>query len=164
MEAMAVFLDCVLRVDLVDHLLDDAVAMLTDEVFRDSFDFFTVSLTVSKLAATFDVSKADITWGITLVLMLRSVGAIAFGIAADKWGRKWPFIINNLLFIILELLTGFMTKYLGLSLLYPCITDGVTATRVSSSSVRFSASPWAVFTGTAPPLHSRTRRRRHMEF
>jgi len=75
----------------------------------DSFDFFTVSLTVSALAKEFDRSKKDITWGITLVLMLRSVGAIGFGLAADKWGRKWPFIINNLLFIILELATGFMT-------------------------------------------------------
>lgn len=62
------------------------------------------------MAETFGKSKKDITWGITLVLMLRSVGSITFGIAADKWGRKWPFIINNLLFIILELLTGFMTR------------------------------------------------------
>ena len=43
------------------------------------------------------------------MLMLRSVGSVTFGIAADKWGRKWPFIINNLLFIIFELLTGFVT-------------------------------------------------------
>jgi SHS family lactate transporter-like MFS transporter len=73
----------------------------------DAFDFFTVSLTVENLAETFDVSKKDITWGITLVLMLRSVGAITFGIAADRYGRKWPFVINNVLFIILEMATGF---------------------------------------------------------
>jgi MFS family permease len=30
----------------------------------------------------------QITWGITLVLMLRSVGSIIFGIAADRYGRK----------------------------------------------------------------------------
>ncbi|KAF8245437.1 MFS general substrate transporter [Wilcoxina mikolae CBS 423.85] len=79
----------------------------------DSFDFFTVSLTVSALAKEFGRTKKDITWGITLVLMLRSVGATVFGLAADKWGRKWPFIINNLLFIILELATGFTTTYRG---------------------------------------------------
>lgn len=66
-----------------------------------------MSLTVTALAKDFGKSKADITWGITLVLMLRSVGAITFGLAADKWGRKWPFVINNILFIILELGTGF---------------------------------------------------------
>lgn len=71
----------------------------------DSIDFFSVSLTVSDLAKQFDVSTAAITWGITckffflflesfeiskangetlVVLMLRSVGAILFGIASGK--------------------------------------------------------------------------------
>ncbi|RJE23836.1 transporter [Aspergillus sclerotialis] len=77
----------------------------------DSFDFFTVSLTTTELAKTFDKSVTDITWGITLVLMLRSVGSITFGIASDRWGRKWPFIVNQLLFIVLELGTGFCQTY-----------------------------------------------------
>ncbi|KAK4544612.1 hypothetical protein LTR36_004184 [Oleoguttula mirabilis] len=77
----------------------------------DAFDFFTVSLTVSELAATFDKSTKDITWGITLVLMFRSVGAVTFGLAADRFGRKWPFVVNNILFIILELGTGFCQTY-----------------------------------------------------
>jgi len=69
----------------------------------DAFDFFTVSLTVTDLANDFGRSKTDITWGITLVLMFRSVGSVIFGIASDRYGRKWPFIVNNVLFIILEL-------------------------------------------------------------
>ncbi|KAK3318062.1 sugar transporter family protein [Apodospora peruviana] len=77
----------------------------------DAFDFFTVSLTVAQLAETFDKTNTDITWGITLVLMFRSVGSIIFGIAADRYGRKWPFILNNVLFIILELGTGFCNTY-----------------------------------------------------
>lgn len=77
----------------------------------DAFDFFTVSLTVSELAETFGKDNTDITWGITLVLMFRSVGSILFGIAADRYGRKWPFIINNVLFIVLELGTGFTNTY-----------------------------------------------------
>lgn len=71
----------------------------------DAFDFFTVSLTVTDLAETFGKTNTDITWGITLVLMFRSVGSIAFGIAADRYGRKWPFVVNNILFIILELVS-----------------------------------------------------------
>ncbi|CAD0022388.1 unnamed protein product [Aureobasidium pullulans] len=55
----------------------------------DAFDFFTVSLTVSDLAKDFGKTTKDITWGITLVLMFRSVGSIIFGIAADRYGRKW---------------------------------------------------------------------------
>lgn len=60
---------------------------------------------MSGLAKTFDKSKTDITWGITLVLMFRSVGSILFGIAADRYGRKWPFIVNNALFVALELVS-----------------------------------------------------------
>jgi len=77
----------------------------------DAFDFFTVSLTVSDLADTFNKSTVQITWGITLVLMFRSVGSIIFGLAADRYGRKWPFIVNNILFIVLELGTGFCQTY-----------------------------------------------------
>ena len=45
----------------------------------DAFDFFTVSLTVPQLAKQFDKQNTQITWGITLVLMFRSVGSVAFG-------------------------------------------------------------------------------------
>ena len=77
----------------------------------DAFDFFTVSLTITDLAAEFHKSNSDITWGITLVLMFRSVGSTIFGIASDRYGRKWPFIVNNILFIVLELATGFCQNY-----------------------------------------------------
>lgn len=47
----------------------------------DAFDFFTVSLTVEDLAEEFGKSASQITWGITLVLMFRSVGAVLFGMS-----------------------------------------------------------------------------------
>jgi SHS family lactate transporter-like MFS transporter len=60
--------------------------------------------------------------------MLRSVGAIIFGIASDRYGRKWPFIINNVLFIILELGTGFTQTYkqfLGVRALFGIAMGGI---------------------------------------
>lgn len=106
----------------------------------DAFDFFTVSLTIDNLAKTFGKTKADITWGITLVLMLRSVGSIIFGLAADRYGRKWPFIINNLLFIVLELGTGFCSTYnefLGVRALFGIAMGGLygNAAATGKSSV-----------------------------
>ncbi|KAK2740953.1 hypothetical protein FQN57_005957 [Myotisia sp. PD_48] len=77
----------------------------------DAFDFFTVSLTVHNLAKEFNRTNSDITWGITLVLMLRSIGAAVFGILSDRYGRKWPFVANNVLFIVLELATGLCQTY-----------------------------------------------------
>ena len=72
----------------------------------DAFDFFTVTLTVEELAESFGKTKTDITWGMTLVLMFRTVGSVTFGIAADRYGRKWPFIVNNMLFIVFELVSS----------------------------------------------------------
>ncbi|KAG5422330.1 JEN1 [Candida metapsilosis] len=77
----------------------------------DSMDFFCVSVSASEIAATLKVSVTDITWGVTLVLMLRSVGAIIFGIAADKFGRKWCYITICTLFIVVEIGTGFVQTY-----------------------------------------------------
>jgi MFS transporter, SHS family, lactate transporter len=68
-------------------------------------------LTVTQLAKEFNKTNSEITWGITLVLMFRSVGSIIFGIWSDRYGRKWPFIFNNFLFIVLELATGFCNTY-----------------------------------------------------
>lgn len=45
----------------------------------DAFDFFTVSLTVTELGKQFGKENTQITWGITLVLMFRSVGSVIFG-------------------------------------------------------------------------------------
>lgn len=60
--------------------------------------------------------------------MLRSVGSTIFGIASDRWGRKWPFIVNNILFIVLELATGFtqtFDQFLGVRALFGIAMGGL---------------------------------------
>ncbi|VEU21975.1 DEKNAAC102969 [Brettanomyces naardenensis] len=76
-----------------------------------AYDFFTVSMNTTDLSAQFGKSVKDITWGITLVLMLRSVGSIIFGYFGDRYGRKWPLVINLLLACFLEIGTGFVQTY-----------------------------------------------------
>jgi SHS family lactate transporter-like MFS transporter len=70
-----------------------------------------VSLTVTPLSETFDNEPSDITWGITVTLMLRSVGAAIFGIIGDRYGRKWPYIANLVLLVVLEMSTGFVQTF-----------------------------------------------------
>ena len=94
----------------------------------DSMDFFCVSAAASEMALTLGVSIEDITWGVTLVLMLRSVGAIIFGVVSDHYGRKWPFIACCLLFVILEIGTGFVKTYeqfLGVRALFGIAMGGM---------------------------------------
>ncbi|KAK5163579.1 uncharacterized protein LTR77_010528 [Saxophila tyrrhenica] len=94
----------------------------------DAFDFFTVSLTVTEIAADFDEDAASVTWGITVTLMLRSVGALISGVFSDRYGRKWPFIVNLFLFIVLELGSGFcqnLSQFLAVRSLYGIAMGGL---------------------------------------
>lgn len=74
----------------------------------EAFDFFTVTLNVKKISHDFDVTTKQVTWGITLVLMLRVVGAVLFGYIGDRYGRKVSFIINLFFMMVLEIITGFI--------------------------------------------------------
>ncbi|KAF9078731.1 MFS general substrate transporter [Rhodocollybia butyracea] len=77
----------------------------------DAIDFFSVSLSVNALSAQFGKSTTKITQAITLTLLLRSAGAVIFGIISDRFGRKYPLVINLLLVCVLELGCGFVQTY-----------------------------------------------------
>lgn len=77
----------------------------------DAFDYFCVSQTTTNIAASLNRSVTDITWGMTLVLMFRTVGSIIFGIPGDRYGRKWPFVINCVVFVAAQIGTGFVQTY-----------------------------------------------------
>ncbi|ANB13960.1 Jen1p [Sugiyamaella lignohabitans] len=77
----------------------------------DAMDFFVVSASASAIAESLNVTIVKITWGMTLVLMFRSVGAVIFGTISDTWGRKWSYIACCLCFVALEIGMGFITSY-----------------------------------------------------
>ncbi|KAI0911764.1 carboxylic acid transporter [Ustulina deusta] len=94
----------------------------------DAFDFFTVSLCVTEIATEFNTTNSAVSWGITITLMLRSVGALVFGGLSDRYGRKWVMITNLFLFIILELASGFaqsLPQFLGVRALYGIAMGGL---------------------------------------
>lgn len=71
----------------------------------DAFDFHALSIQTVKLADYYDVSKTRVTEAITLTLLLRSIGAAMFGLAGDKFGRKWPMVVNMLVLGLLQIAT-----------------------------------------------------------
>ncbi|KAI9226390.1 MAG: major facilitator superfamily domain-containing protein [Piptocephalis tieghemiana] len=77
----------------------------------DGMDFFMVSMNLKDIAKEFDVSVSKLSWSITITLMLRPVGALLFGLAADKWGRRWPLMVDIIMFSAFELGTGFTQNY-----------------------------------------------------
>ncbi|PFH63103.1 hypothetical protein XA68_18240 [Ophiocordyceps unilateralis] len=77
----------------------------------DAFDFHALSVQTVKLAGNYGRTKTDVTLAITLTLLLRSVGAAAFGLAGDRWGRKWPMVVNMLVLGVLQVATIHCAEY-----------------------------------------------------
>lgn len=77
----------------------------------DAFDFFVVVFLVDTLAGQFHVSKSHIVLTITATLAMRPVGAIIFGLLADRYGRRIPLMANVIFFSVVELLCGFAPNY-----------------------------------------------------
>ena len=77
----------------------------------DAFDFFVVIFLFDTLAQHFHVPKRDIVLSVTATLAMRPVGALLFGIMADRYGRRRPLMANVLFFSTIELLCGFAPNF-----------------------------------------------------
>jgi SHS family lactate transporter-like MFS transporter len=77
----------------------------------DAFDFFVVVFLIDTLATQFHVSKHLIVATITATLATRPLGALLFGILADRYGRRIPLMVDVVFFSAVELLCGFAPNY-----------------------------------------------------
>jgi SHS family lactate transporter-like MFS transporter len=77
----------------------------------DAFDFFVVVFLIDTLAHHFGVPKKDIVRTLTATLAMRPVGAVLFGLLADRYGRRIPLMANVIYFSAIELLCGFAPNY-----------------------------------------------------
>jgi len=77
----------------------------------DAFDFFVLVFLVDTLASQFGVKKSDIVLTMTATLAMRPLGAIIFGLLADRYGRRGPLMANVIFFSVVELLCGFAPNY-----------------------------------------------------
>ena len=63
------------------------------------------------LADQFHVQKGQIVATLAYTLAMRPVGAVVFGLLADRYGRRKPLMANVIFFSIIELLCGFAPNY-----------------------------------------------------
>src|SRR3974390_3832371 len=73
----------------------------------DAFDFFVIVFLYDTLAHEFGVSKKAIVFTTTATLALRPLGALIFGLLADRFGRRIPLMANVIYFSLIELASGF---------------------------------------------------------
>ncbi|KAL1409553.1 hypothetical protein Q8F55_003537 [Vanrija albida] len=94
----------------------------------DGYDFFAVSVTLVEMTKQFGVEKHTLTTSITLTLLFRSVGAVVFGLLADRYGRRWTLCINMLLIAVFEFASGVCntyTQFLGVRACFGIVMGGV---------------------------------------
>jgi SHS family lactate transporter-like MFS transporter len=77
----------------------------------DAFDFFVVVFLFDTLAHQFGVTKKEIVLTTTATLAMRPVGAVLFGLLADRYGRRIPLMANVIYFSVIELLCGFAPNF-----------------------------------------------------
>jgi SHS family lactate transporter-like MFS transporter len=72
----------------------------------DAFDFFILVFIMEDIAKEFGTGLKAVTYAIFLTLAARPIGALAFGAAADRFGRRPVLMINILAFSLLEFASG----------------------------------------------------------
>src|SRR5207302_3702929 len=74
----------------------------------DAFDFFVLTFVLAPIAAEFGKTLPAMTLTIAASLATRWIGAILFGLLADRYGRRIPLVINILYSPLLEAFSGFV--------------------------------------------------------
>jgi MFS transporter, SHS family, lactate transporter len=77
----------------------------------DAFDFFILTLVIDDIAKSFGRSRPDIAFTLTVALAMRPLGAIIFGIMADRLGRRLPLMINVIFYAAISVLSGLAPSY-----------------------------------------------------
>jgi SHS family lactate transporter-like MFS transporter len=77
----------------------------------DAFDFFIVTFLFARIATEFDVAVPAVIGANTITLMFRPLGALIFGLVADRFGRRTPLMINIAFYSLMELLTAFAPNF-----------------------------------------------------
>jgi MFS transporter, SHS family, lactate transporter len=77
----------------------------------DAFDFFLVVMTLTAIGKEFHKTDQEMGWSVMLTLAFRPVGALFFGLLADRYGRRIPLMINLVFYSIIEFLSGWAPNF-----------------------------------------------------
>ncbi|WP_213805115.1 MFS transporter [Granulicella sp. dw_53] len=73
----------------------------------DAFDFFLLTLCVKAIAGEFHVGVKEVAEAIFWTLVMRPVGALLFGLMAERFGRRPTLMLNVVAFSVFELASAF---------------------------------------------------------
>src|SRR5438093_9675460 len=83
----------------------------------DAFDFFILIFVMPSVAKEFNTDIPAVAATISITLAFRPVGAVIFGLLADRYGRRIPLMIDLVFYSIVEVLSGLAPNYLTFMIL-----------------------------------------------
>ncbi|MFF0491298.1 MFS transporter [Nocardia sp. NPDC004068] len=83
----------------------------------DAFDFFLVVFVYADIAKSFHMAKADVAFITTATLIMRPVGALLFGLWADRIGRRIPLMVDVAFYAVVGFACAFAPNFTVLLLL-----------------------------------------------
>jgi MFS transporter, SHS family, lactate transporter len=83
----------------------------------DAFDYFLVVLVYADIAKTFHHTKTEVAFLTTATLLMRPVGALLFGLWADRVGRRLPLMVDVGFYSVVGFLCAFAPNFTVLVIL-----------------------------------------------
>jgi MFS transporter, SHS family, lactate transporter len=83
----------------------------------DAFDFFLVVFCFTDIGREFHKSDVSMAFALTITLALRPIGALFFGLLADRYGRRVPLMANLALSAAAQLFTGLAPTFFSFLIL-----------------------------------------------
>jgi MFS transporter, SHS family, lactate transporter len=83
----------------------------------DAFDYFIVVFVYADIAKTFHISRAEVAFVTTATLVMRPVGALLFGLWADRVGRRTPLMVDVIFYSVVGFLCAFAPNFTVLVIL-----------------------------------------------
>ena len=93
----------------------------------DAFDFFILVFVIKDIAKEFGTDVTAVTFTLFLTLAMRPLGALLFGVIADRFGRRPTLMANILFYSVVEFASGFapsLTALIGLRALFGIAMGG----------------------------------------
>ena len=77
----------------------------------DAFDYFLVVFVYADIAKSFHIDKTEVAFLTTATLIMRPVGALIFGMWADRVGRRIPLMVNVSMYSVIGFLCAFSPNF-----------------------------------------------------
>lgn len=107
----------------------------------EAYEYFVLVFIVDALARDFHISKEAVIRTFIATLAMRPLGALLFGMLADRYGRRIPMLLMGAFFFLIAVLSGASQNYLTFLLLRALYGIGMGGFWAVAASLALESAP-----------------------